>query len=284
MTSAPPTALLARRAGLEVLLFPGLDALGIDAVVTTRHGGVSTGPYASLNLGLHVGDDLDDVLENRRRAAAALGADLDDLVVGAQVHGGTATVVGMEDSGRGAPATADAVPGADALVTAEPGIVLTTLVADCVPVVMVDPEARVLATVHAGWRGVVAGVAAAALSAMASLGARPARVTAAIGPAADPRSYAVGADVAAAVRAALEWRGDEVLAPRGRDRWLLDLPAAVRFQLAKAGVHGTKVHVAPFATSDGRFYSDRARRPCGRFALLARIRADTRPRGGAPVA
>lgn len=271
MTSAPPTALIAPRAGLELVAFPALDALGIDAVVTTRHGGVSTGSYASLNLGLHVGDDAGAVLENRRRAAAVLGADLHDLVFAAQVHGGAATVVGAEDAGRGSHATADAVPGTDALVTDEPGIVLAILVADCVPVVLVDPEARVLAVVHAGWRGTVAGAAAAAVATMASLGARPKRMVAAIGPAADPRSYVVGADVAAAVRAELEWRAGEVLAARGRYRWLLDLPAAVRLQLARAGVRATKVQTAPFATSDGRFYSDRARRPCGRFALLARL-------------
>ncbi|MGH9091394.1 MAG: polyphenol oxidase family protein, partial [Acidimicrobiales bacterium] len=163
-----------RAGGLTVLHWPALDALGVDAVVTTRHGGVSTGPYGSLNLGLHVGDDPAAVVENRRRAAAAIGAALGDLVVAEQVHGSAATVVGREARGRGTLDAGDAVPATDALVTAAPGTVLVTLVADCVPVVLFDPAARVLATVHAGWRGTAGRVVAAAVDAMTALGARPA--------------------------------------------------------------------------------------------------------------
>ncbi|HET6949982.1 MAG TPA: laccase domain-containing protein, partial [Acidimicrobiales bacterium] len=87
MAPLAATATFRRRAGLDVLTWPILDGQGVDAIVTTRRGGVSGGRYASLNLGLHVGDDPAAVIENRRRAARALGGDLDDLVVARQVHG-----------------------------------------------------------------------------------------------------------------------------------------------------------------------------------------------------
>lgn len=269
-TTTGPTQL--RRSGdLEVLAWPVLRAAGADVVVTTRTGGVSTGPYESLNLGLHVGDDPVSVVENRRRAVAAVGATLDDLVLGTQVHGALATVVDAGDAGRGACDTATAVPRTDALVTAARGIVLATLVADCVPIVLVDPHAHVLATVHAGWRGTAAGVAGEAVASMASLGARPARILAGIGPAVSARTYTVGADVADAFTAALGSEARRVLEDAGPGGWLVDLPRANGIQLMAAGVPEEAIHVAPFVTGDGRFYSDRGERPCGRFGLLARL-------------
>ncbi len=265
------SAQLTRAGEIEVLSWPWLDALGVDAVVTTRECGVSVGPYRALNLGLHVGDDPDAVAENRRRAAGALGAVVDDLVLADQVHGTRAALVGARDAGRGARDATDAVEGADALVTAEPGVVLVTLVADCSPVLLVDPEARVLATVHAGWRGAVAGTLREAISAMATLGARPERTVAAIGPTVSPKAYVVGPEVEAAARGAFGARADEVLRPHG-DRFRFDVAGANRLQLLAAGVPEDQIAVAPFASDDGPFFSDRKARPCGRFGLLARLR------------
>ena len=116
-----------------------LEPLGVDAVVTTREGGVSTGPFRSLNLALHVGDEPSRVLENRRRALTSLGAGPEDLVLGEQVHGAEVAIVDASARGRGATTMTDALPAADAIVTADPGIVLGVLVADCVPIVIVDP-------------------------------------------------------------------------------------------------------------------------------------------------
>src|SRR5262245_28609018 len=169
--------------GLDVLTWPAFADLGLDAVVTTRHGGVSSGPYESLNLGMFVGDDLDLVIENRRRAVGAVDAELDDVVVGEQTHSTTASVVGLDDRGRGAGTPEGAVPGTDALVTDAPGIVLMILTADCTPMVLFDPRARVLACVHAGWRGTTGGIVSATLAVMARLGAHVPDVVAAIGPA-----------------------------------------------------------------------------------------------------
>jgi len=259
---------LRRRAGLPVLAWPALDGLGAEAVVTTREEGVSAGVYATLNLSFSVGDRPGNVVENRRRAAAAAGAGLSDLVFATQVHGAAVRVVTSADRGRGA-AAPGGVGAADALVTTDPGTVLAVLVADCVPIVLYDPRARVLACVHAGWRGTVARVTGAAVAAMGTLGARPGDVLAGIGPAIGPDRYQVGAEVAGAARDAL----GPFVRPDGTGAWLFDLWAANRFVLREAGVPDRNIHLAgvPTGPEPGLFFSDRTARPCGRFAALARL-------------
>lgn len=259
--------------GLDLLVCTPLEAVGIDAAATGRRGGVSTGPYRSLNLALHVGDDPAAVHENRRRAAAALGVEAADLVLGQQVHGAAVAAVTEADRGRGVADAEDALAGVDALVTDRPGPVLATLVADCVPVVLADPAAGVVATAHAGWRGTTSGVVERTVAAMAAFGARPARLVAGVGPAVASAGYQVGEDVAAAVRHHLGDLAGDVLVPDGPGHWRCDLPAAVALLLRRAGVPEEAVHVAAVATGPGGpFFSDRAVRPCGRFALLARLR------------
>jgi len=281
-----------RAAGaLRLLTWPALAASGADAVVTARAGGVSDGPYATLNLSLSVGDDPARVLENRRRLAQALGAGPEEFVFARQVHGSGVRVVGEADAGSGAFSLDDAIPDADALVTKSPGVLLAILTADCVPIVLHDPVAGVLACVHAGWRGTVARVSAAALAAMQALGSRPSQVIAGVGPAASPARYQVGADVHRAVTDAFgpAAAADFIHPDDVPDRWLLDLWGANRFLLLEAGVPAAQVHVTdlptgppdppdPPATSDGYFFSDRAARPCGRLALVARLPGDRQDR------
>jgi hypothetical protein len=266
----PAAGALRRVAGLEVLGWSALEGLAVEAFVTGRGGGVSVGAYESLNLSFAVGDDPGAVLENRRRVARAMGADLGDFVFSRQVHGAGVRVVSADDRGAGAFAVDTQVPEADALVTADPSVVLAILAADCVPVVLYDPVAHVLGCVHSGWRGTVARVSAAALAAMRTLGARQENVIAGLGPAISP--YQVGADVADAVQRGLGAAAAEVIRPDGTGKWLLDLWGANRIVLREAGVASGNVHVTPYVTGDGRFFSDRAVRPCGRLALVARLR------------
>jgi YfiH family protein len=193
-------------------------------VVTDRRGGRSRSPYDSFNLGDHVGDDPADVAANRERVARELGVAADRLVWMNQVHGtGVAVVDGPQDR---------PVPETDALVTATPGLLLCVLVADCVPILLADHETGVVAAVHAGREGVRQGVVPAALSAMASLGARARHVTALLGPAVCGACYevpdAMQRDVArvapaAAVRTRMGTPG-------------LDLRAGVEEILRKAGI------------------------------------------------
>jgi hypothetical protein len=110
-TASPPAAAFRAAGDLSLLTWPALDASGADAAVTARSGGVSSGPYATLNLSLNVGDDLGRVLENRRRLAAAFGADPGDFVFARQVHGAGVSVVAETDRGSGAFSLDDAVAG-----------------------------------------------------------------------------------------------------------------------------------------------------------------------------
>jgi purine-nucleoside/S-methyl-5'-thioadenosine phosphorylase / adenosine deaminase len=277
-TQTPPASVFRPAAGLRLLTWPALDATGVEAAVTARDGGISDGPYATLNLGLSVGDDPARVRENRRRLAAALGASLDDLVFARQVHGAGVAVVGDADRGSGAYSLDDAIGGVDALVTTTPGVILAILTADCLPVVLHDPVAGVLACVHAGWRGTAAGVTAAAVAALRDLGSRPSDIVAGLGPAIAGDRYQVGPDVHEAVTAAFGAAAAGFLRPdlrpgAGPGRWLLDLPAANRHALREAGVPDAQIHASTIPTGTGDFFSDRAARPCGRLALVARLRA-----------
>jgi polyphenol oxidase len=274
-TQAATSYELRDRGGLRVLAWPALDPYPVDALVTSCHGGVSTGVYATLNLSFGVGDRPEHVLENRRRTAAALGADLADFVFGSQVHGAVARVVTRADRGAGAAAAGPGVGAADALVTSDPGLVLGAVVADCVPILLYDPGAHVAACVHAGWRGTVAGVTGVAVAAMARLGTKPADVIAGIGPAIGPDRYQVGEEVAAAVRDRFGARAGQVIRPDGTGRWLCDLWSANRLLLREAGVAGDNIHVADVPTGTD-FFSNRTARPCGRFGVFARLR----PRDG----
>jgi YfiH family protein len=267
-----------QRGGLAVLAWPAFDGLPFDAIVTTREGGISSGGYASLNLSFSVGDCAAAVLENRRRVATALGTDLASFVFAQQVHGRGTHIASGADRGRGAADPHTAVPGTDALVTADPGTVLAVLAADCVPVVLYDPRAHVLACVHAGWRGTVAKTAHAAVAAMAALGSRPGDIIAGIGPAVAPDSYQVSEDVRAAAVTAFGAAAGSLLRPDGAGKWLFDLWAANRLVLRGAGVPDGQVHVADIPTGPpGGFFSHRAEQPCGRFAAVARLGTRDRP-------
>lgn len=169
----------------------------------------------------------------------------------------------------------DAIAHTDALVTAVPGITLAVMAADCVPLVLFDPVARVLACVHAGWGGTVRGVTPAAIEAMRTLGAEPARIVAGIGPAIHPDRYQVGADVAELARLAFGDAVEAVVRPDGTGKWLFDLWQANALQLTTAGVPVEQVHIAGRDTGPGTpFFSHRSEAPCGRFAAVARMQVD----------
>lgn len=234
---------------------------GVLAGFTTRQGGSSTGDYAGLDLALHVGDDPEVVRRNRTELQAWLGAPVQFVQ---QVHGREVAVVT-----GGAPA--DPEPEADAVVSSDPGVGVAVLVADCVPVLLADPAARVVAAVHAGRVGLVAGVLQAALGRMAEAGADPAGTVAVLGPSAGACCYEVGDrlrdEVAAAVPqtwASTTWGTASV-----------DLRAGCAAVLAAAGV--TRVSTVGGCTiEDAQLYSYRragaeGAAGTGRFAGVARL-------------
>ncbi len=225
-------------------------ANGVRHGFFTRVGGASSGLYASLNCGPGSDDDPNAVNENRARAMSELGLAADRLCTVHQMHG-TAVVTPEE------PWSGPERPRADALVTRAANLAIGILTADCAPVLMADTEARVIAAVHCGWKGALAGVAEAALGAMMELGAEPDRVAAAVGPCIAQRSYEVGPEFVDAFL--LRDAGNEpFFAPAPKDaRRLFDLQGFVRHRLAKAGIARIEVLDRDTYGEDGQFFSFR---------------------------
>jgi polyphenol oxidase len=228
------------------------DGLAVPHGFFTRRGGVSGGPYASLNCSLSGGDAPEAVLSNRAAAARALGADPDRLVGLTQVHGTEIVRVTT-------PWAPGAGPRADAMVTDRPGVALGIITADCVPLLLADTDAGVVGAAHAGWRGAVAGVIEATIAAMARLGARPGAITAAIGPCIRQASYEVGADLRDAVLAQ-DATTDRFFAPGRREaHWQFDLAGYCAARLAAAGIARMGVLDADTAADEDTFFSYRRR-------------------------
>ena len=235
----------------------------------TRRGGVSSGPFSSLNCSLSSTDNRDAVLENRARAARVLGAAPDALVGLVQVHGADVAVVDLPwKPGKG--------PRADAMVTARPGVALGIGTADCAPVLLSDPVAGVVGGVHAGWRGAAAGVLEATVAAMVDLGARAGRIAAAVGPCIGATSYEVAADMRDAV---LGQDADGVRHFRdgARDgRWLFDLSGYCAARLGAAEVGTVACSGADTFADEERFWSHRRRTLGGGGAIGHQLSAIVR--------
>ncbi len=219
---------------------------------TTRHGGVSEGPYASLNLSFSVGDLPDKVANNIRAVARAAGVLPFQIQTAKQVHGARVLeeVVPQQDSELTLPRAE-----ADALWTSTPDAAVAVRVADCVPVILVDPVARRVAAVHSGWRGTELKIAARAVKALEAHGSRASRLLAAIGPSIGACCYAVSPELAARFSAMF---GSEVLrSAAGQPH--LDLARAVRDTLREAGLPERNIDVLPDCTSCSRdhFFSHR---------------------------
>jgi len=231
---------------LPILTSPLLDLPGIRHAFFTRQGGVSQGIYAGLNVGSGSNDDPEAVAENRRRAAAHLGG---TLVTAYQIHSATALVAD-------GPWLAGA-PQADAVVSAAAGVICGALAADCAPILLADPEARVVAAAHAGWKGALTGVAESAIARMEGLGARRERIVAAIGPCIGPASYEVGLEYVA--RFTHFDRGYERYFSAGvtPDKRQFDLPAFVLARLEAAGIAACAWIGRDTCAEPDLFYSNR---------------------------
>lgn len=227
-------------------------------MTTTRAGGVSAPPYATFNLGDHVGDHPAAVAANRKRLASAIGLGADGLVWMNQVHGDRVVRV---DGPLGSPESA--VDDTDALVTTTPRLALAVVTADCVPVLMADARAGVVAAVHAGRVGAQKGVVARAVEAMRDAGARAKDISVLLGPAVSGRNYEVPAAMAAEVEAALP--GSRTTTSRGTPG--LDLRAGISRQLKDLGI--TAIDADPRCTvDDPNLFSHRRDAPTGRLASV----------------
>ncbi|HTY29917.1 peptidoglycan editing factor PgeF [Mycobacterium sp.] len=230
----------------------------IRRVTTTRAGGVSAPPFDTFNLGDHVGDDPAAVAANRKRLAAAIGLGADRVVWMNQVHGDRVEAVdGPQSAAVGGEA------GTDALVTGTPRLALAVVTADCVPVLLADARAGVIAAVHAGRVGAQRGVVARAVEAMLARGAHAGDVSALLGPAVSGRNYEVPAAMADEVEATLP--GSRTTTAAGTPG--LDLRAGIACQLRDLGV--TAIDTDPRCTvDDPALFSHRRGAPTGRLASL----------------
>lgn len=219
------------------------DQPSVVAGFSTRHGGVSTGDYASLNLGLSTADNRLNVLENRRRFFDALGFTIEELALPGQVHGTEVRAV----------AEAGLYPGYDALVTGRTGLLLCISAADCAAVLLADAEAGVVGAAHAGWRGAAGGIVGRTVAAMQALGATPVRIRAYISPCISEAHFEVGPEVAAQFDPAF-------VHPRPHANPHVDLKAALLAQLVTSGVPSDAVEVAAHCTvaEHHTFFSHRA--------------------------
>ena len=197
--------------------------------MSTRQGGVSAPPYG-MNVSFRVGDREEDVRRNREKFFQSLGIAAETVATTKQVHSGTVLIV---DS----PGTYD---DCDGLVTSRPGLFIGVTVADCVPVILVDPAERIVAALHAGWRGSVARIAEKGVETMVRCGARVERINAFLGPAAGACCYEVGEDVAAQFPAGVTDRRD--------GRIFLDVRKANRLQLTGAGIRPHLIDESPLCT------------------------------------
>lgn len=218
----------------------------------TRRGGVSSGPFASLNCSFSSPDDPDAVMRNRTLVADYFGLTPDALLGLRQVHGDRVVTVAE-------PWPVGAGEAADAMVTDRPGIALGIVTADCAPILFADAEAGVIGAAHAGWRGAVAGIIDATVAAMLRLGARTGSISAAVGPCIGQASYEVGPDLRHEVLAHAAGH-DRFFSPGQRpDHWQFDLAGYCAARLNDAGVTRVAVTGCDTLADEARFFSHRRR-------------------------
>lgn len=260
---------------LPYLSFSSYEALPyIRHMFTTREGGVSKDIYESLNLSFTRGDDETAVLENYRRVAQALVTSIDHIVTSDQTHTTNVRPVGKEDLGKGITRPRD-YKDVDGMITDQPGVLLATFYADCVPLYFVDPVHKAIGLSHSGWRGTVGRMGQATVEAMEkSFGSQPKDLLCAIGPSICQDCYEVSRDVAEAFIFAFPTHEKEILQAGALGKYQLDLWKANEIVLTEAGVLKEHIDLAGLCTccNSSLLFSHRAskgkRGNLGAFLML----------------
>jgi len=245
----------AHRGTIEYIEAEELSAPGfVTHAFCTRRGGVSTGPYSSLNLGFLAGDRADDVRRNQTLVEEAFGIPDGRLILMRQIHGNRIRVLDGDEP------LPEGLPECDGLITGRPEVALGIRTADCMPIFFVDRVRRVIGAAHAGWRGTARGIAAAMVETFAGrFSSRREDLLAIIGPAIGPCCYQVDAPVFEAFSAMPG--ADLFLRPcQLKGRWMLDLALANRLQIGEAGVPSENIYTSGLCTScrQDLFFSHRA--------------------------
>ena len=242
---------------VEYLTFPLLERTGmVRHLFSTRVGGVSKGIYSAMNLSYTRGDEKEAVDENFKRIADVLGCSLKDIVCSDQTHTVNLRVVAHEDGGKGILRERD-YTDTDGLMTDEPGLVLATFYADCVPLYFVDTRKRAVALAHSGWRGTVARMGRCVTEKMKEVyGTRPEDIVAVVGPSICQVCYEVSEDVAEAFAQEFRRHGqtNEILINKGGGKYQLDLWRANEIILMEAGIPGEQIQVTDICTCHNSDY------------------------------
>ncbi|MGS0744773.1 peptidoglycan editing factor PgeF [Syntrophomonas erecta subsp. sporosyntropha] len=244
--------------GIKWISVPDWEKYGVIIGFSSRIGGVSQGPYASLNLGLHVNDREDAVLENRLRFWQALEGDPERAVCCQQVHGDRVVVVDERQVGSGVFELGSTIAGTDALVTSIPELYLTTFYADCIPVFFFDPVHRAVAMVHSGWKGTMSRISIKALNTMTrTFNTQPQDVWVFIGPGIDHCCFEIQPDLAGKVYSGFPDINGIIIPDGVRMTW--DLKKTICASLQTAGVSADNISMCELCTScdQEHFYSYR---------------------------
>lgn len=234
---------------VPLLHFDKLEAAGmVKHCFTTRAGGVSENIFSTMNLSFTRGDDKDSVMENYRRIAYTLGERIESFVCSDQTHTTNVLRVGKEQCGIGV-TREKPYTDVDGLITNEPGVVLATFYADCVPLYFVDTKNKAIGLSHSGWKGTVGRMGQATLQLMTEeFGTNPTDVVAAIGPSICQDCYEVSEDVAEQFADEFRNHQDEILINKGKGKYLLDLWKANEIVLTEAGVKKDNIAVTNICT------------------------------------
>ncbi len=234
---------------IDYITVPQWRSQGVVQAFSIRKGGVSQGIYASLNMGLHVGDLEQRVLENRIKLTESFQATLADVVCCEQVHGSAVRVVNGLDKGKGALRLDEAIPGYDAMITSNPGIYLMTFYADCVPVYYFDPVHRSIGLAHCGWKGTMGKIAQKTLEAMqTNFNSEASQVQVFIGPGIGPCCFEIKPDLAAKVYE--EFSGQSGIITSSDDgRFTWDLQRTNALVLEAMGVKSNNIIICSLCTA-----------------------------------
>lgn len=251
---------------LDYLTIPEWSKWGVKAVFSIRKAGVSKGPYSSLNLALHVNDQPEDVLQNRKIFLAEFGSSTENCVAAEQIHGIRVVSVSAKDKGLGMLEMKDAIPQCDGMVTVE-GIGLFCFYADCVPLYFYNPPTGMVGLAHAGWQGTAQKIVKEVLTKIKSAGGFPEDCFAAIGPCIGSCCYQVGENVASIFR---ENFNDSILTEISKGKYRLDLVEANRILLISEGIPPENISIAGMCTAchSDLFYSYRREGITGRMAAF----------------
>lgn len=274
------TFVLKKTDQIDYLTLPTWEAINNSLVVgfSTRSSGYSNGVYSSFNLALHVGDNEQNVIANRKKLTETIGFEYDAWTCAEQVHGNNIEIITADKRGRGRYTLQDVIPNVDGIVTNLPDILLTSFYADCVPLYFFDPARKVIGLAHAGWKGTVLKIGEKMIETMIhNFGSKPEDIKVAIGSSIGRCCYEVNDQVITPLNASINFIPEEAIINKGNMHYDLDLKKINEQIIKKAGILTKNIEISSLCTSCNSdiFYSFRKEHgKTGRTASWIGLRKD----------